>query len=185
MKLGYALLLLCLSSRVGHAQSQSLPSLRGHSLAGAAVSLPIDLQGKVGIFVVGFSKQSGESGKAWGKAIKDAYARDANVAYYEVPVLAAVPALLRGVVLASMRHRIPGPDQAHVVPALQDAPQWKDAVHFSAADDAYVLVVNQAGVIQLRMHGFMTPIAQRALLDAVRSHEARTAVGRASSSSNG
>ena len=77
-----------------------------------------------------------------------------------------------------MRHRIPGPDQAHVVPALRDAPQWKEAVHFSAADDAYVLVVNQAGVIQLRMHGVMTPSSQRALVDAVRLLEARTAVGR-------
>ena len=69
MKVRYGLLLLCMWSRVGHAQS--LPTLRGRSLAGAAVSLPIDLQGKIGIFVVGFSKQSGESGKVWGKAIKD------------------------------------------------------------------------------------------------------------------
>ena len=76
---------------------------------------------------------------------------------------------MRGVVLRSMRQRIPAPDQVHVVPALQDAKQWKDAVHFSAADDAYVLVVNRAGVIEWRMHGVMSSTSQRALTDAVRA----------------
>lgn len=176
MKLCYGLLLLCIPSH--GVRAQSMPTLRGRSLAGAAVSLPTDLNGRVGVFVVGFSKQSGESGKAWGKAIADAFAHDAHVAYYEVPVLAAVPLPVRAVALRSMRHRIPAPDQAHVVPALQDAMQWKRAVLFGAADDVYILVVNQTGVIQWRGHGDMTSESQRALMDAVQNLKARTAVGR-------
>ncbi|HEV7991137.1 MAG TPA: hypothetical protein VGP25_04885 [Gemmatimonadaceae bacterium] len=172
--LGYGLLLMCAWSRVGHAQS--LPTLRGQSLAGGVVSLPSDLNGRVGIFVVGFSRRSAESGKGWGKAIAEAYAHDPQVAYYDVPVLAAVPSFMRGAVLRRMRRSIPAADQAHVVPVLQDAASWKDAVHFGAADDAYIVVVNRTGGIEWRMHGFMTPVSRLALIDTVRALEARTAV---------
>lgn len=148
-------------------EAQSIPAIHGRSFAGKDVNLPLDLKGKFGVLVVGFSKTSGENAKVWGQAITGDLNNNPQIVYYQIPVLAGVPSIIRGVVLQGMRLAMTAAEQAHFVPALQDEVKWKEAVHFTSPDDAYVLVLNSDGTILWRAQGSMMASFHGALVKAI------------------
>ena len=90
-----------------------------------------------------------------------------RIVYYQVPVLSEVPSLIRGFVLQRMRHGMTTAEQAHFAPTFQDEAKWKEAVHFTAPDDAYILVLNSDGTIRWRTQGVLTASSSRALANAI------------------
>ncbi len=136
--------------------AETMPVLRGESFADVRVDLPAGLHGRVGILVLGFSKKSSAQTKLWNEALMPDFGSDPRVAYYEAAVLADVPWLFRGTVVKGIRSGMAPAERAHFVPILEDAGKWKDATHYSAADDAYVLVTDGAGQIEFRVHGAPT-----------------------------
>ena len=164
MKMRYMILLSLCSSLC---EAQSIPAFHGRSFAGDEVTFPHDLDRRIGILIVGFSKKSGENAKIWGAAIAHQFETDSQVVYYEMPVLEGVPSLIRGLVLRSMRHGMSAAEQSHFAPVLQDEDKWKEAVHFNSPDDAYVLVLNRVGVVKWRTQGAMTASSRDSLASAV------------------
>ena len=74
----------------------AIPALHGTALSGEKVDLPEVLKGKTAVLVVGFSQASRDEVTAWGRRLAGDYRESNAVMYYEMPVLAGVPKLLRG-----------------------------------------------------------------------------------------
>src|ERR1039458_9436722 len=58
-----------------------IPSARGTTLAGNEMALPNSLNGKIGVFVVGFSRASGEQVADWGRLIEAQYGQSRDLTY--------------------------------------------------------------------------------------------------------
>jgi hypothetical protein len=142
---------------VGVANAQGaaahIPALHGAVLTGQTVDLPEALKGKVGVLVVGFSQSSRDEVTAWGKRLNGDYRDSGAVLYYEMPVLASVPKLLRGWVLSKIKGSVPPVAQGRFLPVLDHEGDWKAAAGFGRADVAYILVVDGNGKVCWKTEG--------------------------------
>ena len=149
------------------AQSGRIPTAHATSLAGAQVTLPDDLRGKVGVLVLGFSKSSGDVCKGWGERLAQSYHDTHEVAYYQMPVLEAVPKIIRSMVVKGIKSGVPVAEQPHFLPVFSDEAAWQKIVRYSNADDAYVLVVDEQGNIHWQTSGKATDAGFAALKQQV------------------
>ena len=136
----------------------SIPALRGTTFAGETVVLPDALRGRSGVLIVGFSQASREQVAAWGHRLQDDPQRPAGLEFYEMPVVASVPKLLRGWVLKKIKESVSAKGQAHFLPVMDHEAEWKRAAGFSKPDDAYLLVVDGNGVVRWRAEGALTEV---------------------------
>lgn len=133
-----------------------IPAMQGQVLTGQAVRLPEALQGKIGVLVVGFSLGSREEVTAWGRLLARDFDDSDEVLYYEMPVLASVPRLIRGWVLGKIRGSVPVEAQGRLLPIVEREEEWKRLAGFRGADDAYVLVVDQGGTVRWKSEGALS-----------------------------
>lgn len=141
------------------AQVSIIPKAHGTTLAGTAVTLPDELKGKVGVLVVGFSHASQGQVTAWGKRLAADYGQSVGVAYFEVPMLAGAPKMVRGMILRSMNSSVPTAEHPHFLPLTEDEAAWRAVAHYSKPDDAYVLLVDESGAIRWQCEGGSTDAA--------------------------
>jgi hypothetical protein len=149
------------------AGGQTLPKTEEETLSGEKVNLQSALSGKVGILVLGFSQKSKEQSKIWGKDLWAEFRGDNSIVIFQMPVLEAVPRLVRGMVLHGMKRDVPADLQPHFLPILHNEQQWKDLTQFSAPDDAYILVVDWEQKVAWRDHGPLDPARKAALLEKI------------------
>ncbi len=138
---------------LGMSQAAYIPTLQGTTFAGNEVRLPQAFAGKAGVLIVAFTRESQENARAWGKLLAQRYPDDSRVAYYELPVVASVPALLRGWVIGRIRESVAEPTRAHFLPVLDHAAQWKQITGGKASDTACVLVVDASGAVRWHYQG--------------------------------
>ncbi len=143
----------CLAG-AGRSEAQvTIPAMHGTTFAGQPVALPDALQHGVGVLIVGFSQGSRAEVAEWGHRVADDADLPAGLKFYEMPVLESVPRLLRGWVTKKIKESVSARGQAHFLPVLEHEAEWKRAAGYSAADDAYVLVVDGNGVVRWRSQG--------------------------------
>ena len=130
-----------------------MPEVHTTSLSNEEVRLPEGLQGKQGVLVIGFSRNSREAVTAWGRRLAADYRESPSVVYYEMPVLASVPRLVRGLVLRQIKASVPERAQPRFVPLLDKEEEWRSAAHFDKPDEAYVLLVDGKGFIRWQTEG--------------------------------
>jgi hypothetical protein len=172
----FALLTVSGLGAVDRPVTTRIPEMHGISFAEQAVSLPADLQGKAaGILVLGFSRGSREAVTGWATKIAADYRTSDVVAYYELPVVASVPGFVRGIVLRSIKSSAPERAHKRIVPITTDEAGWRTVVHYSQADDSYVLVVDGQGDVIWQTQGEPTDAAYAALKQQVESLKARAA----------
>jgi hypothetical protein len=155
------LLIACVISV--RAQGLQIPVTHATALSGESVILPEALHGKVGILVVGFSQESRDGVTKWGRRLAAQYQMSPTVLCYEMPMLASVPRVLRGLIVRSMKSSVPAPVQSHFVPLTTDEAAWRALVHYSKSEDAYVLVVDESGKVRWQTEGGPTSSAEGAL----------------------
>ena len=150
-----------------------IPSVHGTTFADKKVDLPDALQGKVGILVVGFSQGSREAVTTWGKKLAADYYDSRNVAYYEMPVLAAVPKIMRGFVAGRIKASVSDRSKPHFLPLTDNETQWRELTHYSAPDDPYILLVDGQGTVRWQTQGQPTDsiyTVLKATVEALRPH---------------
>ena len=143
----------CAGAQANDARAAVLPPLEGTSFAGSPVKFPDALRGRVNVLVIGFARDSQESAQAWGKALAAHYPADSGVMYYELPVVADVPSLLRNWVIGRIRHSISVAARPHFVPVIDDEAAWKQAAGAGPESDACVLVVDGQGSVRWHYQG--------------------------------
>ena len=137
--------------------AETIPVTHGTSLAGADFVLPRDLAAGHSILILGFSQKSAVQTGAWSNKLRSSVCLERQRATcYNLPVLGAVPRILRGIVLRSIKEGTPEPLRRYFLPIFEKEPQWKRITQFWEADDAYILVVNRAGDVEWRTNGDCT-----------------------------
>jgi hypothetical protein len=153
---------------INRADGERIPEVHGTSFADQAVSLPEEFQSKAaGVLVIGFSRGSRDAVTGWAQKIAGDYRTSDVVAYYELPVVASVPGLLRGMVLRSIKSSTPERAQKRVVPITNNEAVWRALVHYGEAEDAYLLVVNSRGDVVWQTQGQPTDASYAALKQQV------------------
>jgi hypothetical protein len=151
----------------GQGASAHIPAVRATSFSNEQVSLPEGLRGKVGVLVLGFSQGSRESTTAWGKRLAAEYRDSSTVTYYEMPVLEAVPKMIRGFVINQIKSSVSERERPRFVVVLENERAWQAVVHYKEPDDAYVLVVDEQGAVRWQAHGTATDAAYGAMKQQV------------------
>ena len=152
---------LCLSTLVSSSTflAQSIPPVKAKALDDSEVVLPKPGGQQFLILVLGFSHKSGETCTPWDKRIAADYGSDSHIAYYQLPVLAGAPSMVRPMILHGMRKDVPAFLHPHFVPIYDHEEDWKKLVNFSGADDAYILVTGPDGQVLWHTHGPLTDAA--------------------------
>ena len=151
----------------------SIPSVHGTTFDDAKVDLPQALHGKVGIFVIGFSQDSREAVTTWGKKLAGDFYDSPTVAYYEMPVLASVPKLLRGFVEGRIKASVSDRGKPHFLPITENETAWRSLVHYSDPNLPYILVVDEHGNVRWQAQGPPTDATYATLkqqVDSLRPH---------------
>jgi len=146
-----------------HCMAARIPEVHGTSLSNEAVNLPEGLKGKVGVFLVGFSRNSRDADSAWGRRLAADYRESPTVVYYQMPVLAAVPRVIRGLIVKSIKSSLPASEQARFVVIVENESAWKTVTHYEQPDDPYLLVVDSRGDVIWQTQGAPTDPAYAAL----------------------
>jgi hypothetical protein len=136
----------------GKTDEAHIPTLRATSFTEQTVTLPEALQGKVGVLVLGFTHASQDAVKGWGKRLAGDYPGSPVVLYYEMPVLAGVPKMMRGFVMGKIKGSLPEPEKAHFVPILDNEAGWRAVANYKSGNDAYVMLVDGQGVVRWQTH---------------------------------
>jgi ATP10 protein len=144
-----------------------VPALQATSFAEQTVKLPEVLQGKVGVLVLGFTHASQDAVTGWGKRLGVDYHDSPDVQYFEMPVLAAVPKMVRGMVIGKIKGSVPEPAKAHFVPILENEAGWRAVASYKSGDDAYVLLVDGQGVVQWQTHDAVSDAAYGRLKEQI------------------
>ena len=163
----FCLALLVAEFAVAQSQNARIPRTHGTTFAGNEVTLPDDLRGRVGVLVIGFSKNSGDRCKGWGQRVAGSYGDSRDVSYYQMPVLEGVPKLIRGMVVKGIKSGVPGAEQPHFLPMFSDEAAWRKVAHYANADDAYVLVVDGEGRVRWQTSGTVSDAGFGALKEQV------------------
>lgn len=146
------------------AGAQTIPSFTGPTLANETLHLPT---GSKAVLILGFSKKSGDVCKPWFNSVSSQLKDKPKVGYYEMPVLAGAPGFMRGMIVHGIRGSLTPEQQKHFAPVMQNEQAWKDAVHFSAPDDAYVVIIDEHGSILWRDSGAWSPSKEHELQNAI------------------
>jgi hypothetical protein len=171
---GAVFLLVGLIAEGSSCVAERIPEVHGTSLSNQSVNLPEALSGKVGVLVLGFSRSSRDAVASWGRRLATDYRESPAVAYYEMPVLASAPGMVRGFIVRSMRSSVPEQMQARFVPIMANEAAWRGLVHYGAPDDPYVLVVDGQGDVVWQTQGQLTEAAYAALKQQVETLRERS-----------
>ena len=151
-------------------RSVTIPATRGIALDGHAVTLPADLPGRASILILGFGRNSADATTAWEKQVQNTLASTPGIGYYDMPMLAEVPSMVRPLVLRSIRKQVPTQLHPNFVPLTSDLDAWKQVTGFTdtAPDAAYVLLVDRSGSVLWKTHDPITPTRFDELSQAAR-----------------
>ncbi|MBV9435375.1 MAG: hypothetical protein JOZ44_04950 [Acidobacteria bacterium] len=151
LRTSLALLVAVLCPALMHAQA--IPRAQLDTLADDhKISLPEAVLGHPAIFNIGFSREGGDSSRRWTPALKK-QVEGMNVSIYAVAVLQDAPRLARGMIRHGIRSGIPKDEDRNFLLVYQGENEWKSFAGFSAANDAYIVLVDSAGVARARVHG--------------------------------
>jgi hypothetical protein len=123
---------------------------------GSTVDLPGALQGRLGILVIGFSQNSRDQVTDWSKRLEADFRASSSVTYYQMTVLEDVPRPLRSFVAGKVRESIPDVARPRSIAIVEHEAEWKTLAGFGLPDNAYLLIVDEHGVVRARLQGPMT-----------------------------
>ena len=163
-----ALLLLAISALAQTAPDSSrIPEVHATNLTGQQIDLPAQLKGRTGVLILGFSKEARIPTRTWGLRLAKDYFSSPTVSYFEMPVLAGVPRLLRGMVLKQIAAEVSDRGKPHFVPITADESRWRALAHYSQPDAAYLLVVDSSGHVRDTFSGPLTDTSYTRLQQAI------------------
>lgn len=147
--------------------AEQLPDLEVTALTGRVLRLPASLDGSASLLIIGFSSGSSNETGRWGDVLSRAYRSDSTLAIHPVAVLAAVPGLIRPLVIDGIRAGVAKSIRKSFFIVTNEERRWKALVRFSGKDNAYLIFVGPAGKILWRWTGPPTQAALRSLARAI------------------
>ena len=132
---------------------EPMPSLRGEFLTGRQAVLPDVASGRVALLALGFTYDSRFAVEAWiGQFRKDFGAKPA-VTFYEVPMIGGMARLGKWFIDSGMRRGTPRKDHENVITVYGGTDPWKQRLGFQSPAAAYLVLIDQRGVVRWRHSG--------------------------------
>jgi hypothetical protein len=132
---------------------EPMPALKGEFLSGRQALLPGAASGRVALLALGFSYDSRFAVEAWiGRFLKD-FGDNSQITFYEVPMIGGMARLGKWFIDSGMRNGTPKKDHENVVTVYGGTDPWKQRLGFQAPDAAYLILLDQRGVVRWRHSG--------------------------------
>lgn len=144
LRVGIASIAFCIAS--GWCAGQ-FPAIEGENLLGKKIALPQAGAGHPAVIVIGFTHASQSQTKAWSAQLHR------EVATYSLAVLEDVPRLVRGMAVGGIKSGVPQEQRERFLLVFRGEKELKEAVGFDRPNDAYIVLLDAAGVIRWRFHG--------------------------------
>ncbi|MBZ5522911.1 MAG: hypothetical protein LAP21_11800 [Acidobacteriia bacterium] len=133
--------------------AQTVPHTEAESLSGKKIVLPDAASGKLAVLIVGFSHKSSTPMKEWAQRIDADYRSNPGIIYFQVPVIASAPRMVRGMIMHGMKKDVPKDKYETFAVVTRDEIAWKQAAGFDRPDDAYILLLDATGNIRWKTSG--------------------------------
>jgi hypothetical protein len=145
-----------------------MPELRGEYLSGRRAILPKDAVGRVALLLFGFSYQSRFAVEAWTKRFREDFEKNAQVTFYEIPMIGGMARFGKWFIDSGMRRGTPKADRENVITVYGGTEAWKQRLGVQAEDSAYLVLVDQKGNVAWRHAGPFEETSYPALAVEVR-----------------
>jgi hypothetical protein len=127
---------------------ERLPILKGDLLSGKPGVLPDIAAGRTTLVTLGFTYQSRFQVEAWAGKFRARFGARPDVTVYEVPMMGSAARLGRWFIDSGMRKGTPPALHDRVMTVYGGNDDWKARVGFSRPDDAYLVLLDAAGVVR-------------------------------------
>ena len=131
------------------------PVLEGRYLTGRDAVLPQAASGKVALVAMGFTYQSRFPVEAWADWYRKTIGSREDVTLFEVPMIGGAARLGRWFIDRGMRNATPVELHERVITVYGGTGDWKRRLSYAPEheDDAYLVVLDKAGVVRWLHHG--------------------------------
>jgi hypothetical protein len=145
-----------------------LPAFAAEALSGRKVSMPAEVQGKQALLTIGFTHASGAACTAWAKRLESEFKANTALQQYSVIFLEDAPRLVRGMAKSGIKSGVPKEQYDHYLIVTEHEKEVKEAVHYQAADDAYLALVSPDGTVRWNYHGAVSDDAVRQIRELLK-----------------
>lgn len=142
---------------------QPLPPLQGEFLTGRKAVLPAAASGRVALVALGFTYDSRFAVEAWVNRFRKDFGANPRLTFFEVPMIAGLARLGKWFIDGGMRRGTPRQDRENVITVYGGADPWKQRLDFQAPDAAYLILLDQRGIVRWRHSGSFDEPAYQAL----------------------
>ena len=132
---------------------EPMPALKGEFLTGRQAQLPDAASGRVAFVAIGFTYDSRFAVEAWVGRFRQDFGDNPEAKFYEVPMIGGLARLGKWFIDSGMRKGTPRQDQENVVTVYGGTDLWKQRLGFHSPDAAYLLLLDQRGVVRWRHCG--------------------------------
>ena len=146
---------------------EPMPVLKGEFLTGRQALLPGAASGRVALLALGFSYESRFAVEAWIGRFRQDFGDNPQTAFYEVPMIGGMARLGKWFIDSGMRNATPRKDHENVVTVYGGTDPWKQRLGFQAPDAAYLILLDQRGVVRWRRSGMFDEEAYNTLSKSV------------------
>jgi len=132
---------------------EPMPVLKGEFLTGRPAVLPDAASGRVALLALGFTYDSRFAVEAWVGRFRKDFGDNPQVTFYEVPMIGGMARLGKWFIDSGMRKGTPKKDQENVITVYGGTDPWKHRLGFQSPNAAYLLLIDQHGMVRWRHSG--------------------------------
>ena len=144
-----------------------MPALKGGFLTGRQAALPDDASGRVALLAFGFTYNSRFAVEAWVGRFRKDFGDKPKVTFYEIPMIGGMARLGKWFIDSGMRKGTPKSDHENVVTVYGGTDLWKQRLGYRSPDAAYLILLDQRGMVRWRYSGEFDEEAYKALSQQV------------------
>jgi len=130
-----------------------MPTLKGEFLSGRQAVLPDAASGRVALLAFGFTYNSRFAVEAWVGRFRKDFGEKPQVTFYEIPMIGGMARLGKWFIDSGMRSGTPRKDYENVITVYGGTDPWKQRLGFQAPDAAYLVLLDQRGLVRWRYKG--------------------------------
>jgi hypothetical protein len=140
-----------------------MPDLKGEFLTGRPAVLPDAAAGRVALLALGFTYDSRFAVEAWVGRFRKDFGDRPQATFYEVPMIGGMAQLGKWFIDGGMRRGTPQKDRENVITVYGGTDPWKQRLGFQSPNAAYLILIDQRGVVRWRLSGAFDEQAYAAL----------------------
>ena len=140
-----------------------MPPLKGEFLTGRQAQLPAAAAGRVALVALGFTYDSRFPVEDWIGRFRKDYGANPKVTFYEVPMIGGMARLGKWFIDSGMRKGTPLDDREHVITVYGGTDACKESVDYESPAAAYLLLLDNDGVVRWRHNGAFDETAYKDL----------------------